>query len=103
MILRFGHSAEIVAWALSFAFLPFAAVFYPVAVLPGPMQAVAAAVPASHVFEGMRAVIAGRGVDGGSLLAAAVLDLAYVAVALWFFGRMLRSVRRSGGLSRFGE
>jgi ABC-2 type transport system permease protein len=52
VVVRFGHSAEIVAWALAFAFQPFAAVFYPVAILPGPMQAVAAFVPASHVFEG---------------------------------------------------
>jgi ABC-2 type transport system permease protein len=103
VVLRFGHSAEVVAWALSFAFQPFAAVFYPVAVLPGPMQAVAAAVPASHVFEGMRTVIAGGGVDRGSLAAAAVLDLAYAGGALWFFRRMLVGVRRSGGLSRFAE
>ena len=77
--------------------------FYPVEVLPGPMQAVAAAVPASHVFEGMRTVIAGGGVDLGSLAAAAALDLAYAAGALWFFWRMLVAVRRSGGLSRFAE
>jgi ABC-2 type transport system permease protein len=64
---------------------------------------VAAAVPASHVFEGMRAVIAGQGVDAGSLAAAAGLDLAYVAGALWFFHAMLGGVRRSGGLSRFAE
>jgi ABC-2 type transport system permease protein len=103
VVLRFGHSAEVVAWALSFAFQPFAAVFYPVAILPGPMQALAAAVPASHVFEGMRAVIAGQGIDAGSLAAAAVLDLVYVAGALWFFHAMLGGVRRSGGLSRFAE
>jgi ABC-2 type transport system permease protein len=103
VILRYGHSAEIVAWALSFAFQPFAAVFYPVAILPGPMQAVAAFVPASHVFEGMRSVIAGRGVDTGALAAAAGLDLLYVVAAVWFFHRMLAATRRSGGLSRFAE
>jgi len=103
VVLRYGHSAEIVAWALSFAFQPFAAVFYPVAILPGPMQALAAAVPASHVFEGMRAVIAGHGVDPGALAAAAALDLLYLAAALWFFRRMLASARHTGGLARFAE
>jgi ABC-2 type transport system permease protein len=97
VILRYGHSAEIIGWALSFAFQPFAAVFYPVAILPGPMQAVAAAVPASHVFEGMRAVIAGQGVDTGALAAAAVLDLVYLVAAVWFFQRMLATTRRTGG------
>ena len=103
VIVRFGHSAEIIAWALAFAFQPFAAVFYPVAILPGPMRAVAAFVPASHVFEGMRAVLAGRGVDGRDLAVAAVLDLLYLAGAVWFFGRMLVAARRSGGLARFAE
>jgi ABC-2 type transport system permease protein len=103
MVLRFGHSAEIIAWALSFAFQPFAAVFYPVAILPGPMQAVAALVPASHVFEGMRSVIAGHGVDAGALAAAAGLDLCYLVGAVWFFRRMLVTARRSGGLARFAE
>jgi ABC-2 type transport system permease protein len=93
----------VTAWALSFAFQPFAAVFYPVAILPGPMQAVAAAVPASHVFEGMRAVIAGQGVDTGALAAAAVLDLVYLVAAVWFFQRMLATTRRTGGLARFAE
>jgi ABC-2 type transport system permease protein len=103
VILRYGHSAEIVAWALSFAFQPFAAVFYPVAILPGPMQAVAALVPASHVFEGMRSVIAGHGIDTAALAAAAGLDLLYLAGAIWFFQRMLATARRTGGLARFAE
>jgi ABC-2 type transport system permease protein len=103
VVLRYGHSAEIVAWALSFAFQPFAAVFYPVAILPGPMRALAAFVPASHVFEGMRSVIAGRGVDTGALAAAAALDLLYLVAAIWFFRRMLVAARRSGGLARFAD
>jgi len=103
VILRYGQGAEIIAWALAFAFQPFAAVFYPVDVLPDVMRAVAAFVPASYVFEGMRGVLAGQGVDLGTLAAAAALDALYAAGALWFFWRMLRKVRASGGLSRFGE
>jgi ABC-2 type transport system permease protein len=34
-LLRFGHEADIMAWALAFMVLPFSAVYYPVAVLPG--------------------------------------------------------------------
>lgn len=98
VILRFGQGAEI-----AFAFQPFSAVFYPVAVLPPLMRAVAHLVPASYVFEGMRSVLAGHGLPWTTLGAAAGLDLAYAAGALWFFARMLRRVRASGGLSRFGE
>jgi len=100
VILRFGQA---IAWAMSFAFQPFAAVFYPVSVLPLAMQWIARLVPASYVFEGMRAVLAGRPLPWRSLLGAAVLDLLYVAGALLFFRRMLVKVRANGGLSRFGE
>jgi ABC-2 type transport system permease protein len=103
VILRFGQGAEIVAWALAFAFQPFSAVFYPVSVLPPLMRAVAYAVPSSYVFEGMRGVLAGHGLHWSTLGAAAGLDLLYVVGSLWFFARMLRRVRASGGLSRFGE
>jgi ABC-2 type transport system permease protein len=103
IILRFGQSAEIVAWAMAFAFQPFSAVFYPVAVLPAGMQVVAHLVPASYVFEGMRTVLAGHGVVWANLIKAAGLDLLYAAGAIWFMARMLAHVRSSGGLSRFGE
>jgi ABC-2 type transport system permease protein len=103
VILRFGQAAEVIAWAMSFAFQPFAAVFYPVSVLPLAMQWIARLVPASYVFEGMRAVLAGRPLPWRSLLGAAVLDLLYVAGALLFFRGMLVKVRANGGLSRFGE
>ena len=54
---------------------PFSAVFYPVAVLPPAAQAVAFAIPASHVVEGMRAVLDGQGIDWSSVGVIAVLVL----------------------------
>ena len=103
VILRFGQSAEVIAWAMAFAFQPFAAVFYPVTTLPVAMQWIAHLVPASYVFEGMRAVLAGRPLPWGTLGMAALLDLFYVAGSLLYFRRMLVKVRANGGLSRFGE
>lgn len=102
-VVRFGHSAQTVAWILSFVFQPFAAVFYPLDVLPSGARAVAAAVPASYVFEGMRGVLAGGDVSPSDLAVAAVLDLGYVVAALCFLGYALRHARRTGRLSRFGD
>src|SRR5207245_1098010 len=45
MILRFGQGAEALAWAIPFAFQPFSAVFYPVAVLPPVLRPLALALP----------------------------------------------------------
>jgi len=102
MVVRFGQSAQAFAWLLAFAFQPFSAVFYPLDVLPGPVQAIAHLVPASYVFENMRAVLAGATPPWTGLATAAVLDAAYVAGALLCLHRALRHARSSGRLSRFG-
>ncbi|MBC7365113.1 MAG: ABC transporter permease, partial [Candidatus Aminicenantes bacterium] len=63
LILRFGQQAEVLAWGVAFLFQPVSAVFYPVSVLPNFLQKVAMFIPASYVFEGMRAVIFGQGIS----------------------------------------
>jgi ABC-2 type transport system permease protein len=104
MILRLGQGAEELAWAIAFLFQPFSAVFYPVDKLPPVMRAIAFFVPASHVFEGMRAVILdGAGLPGRELALAFAIDVLYVVGATWLFSRTLREVRARGLLSRFGE
>lgn len=96
LILRWGHAAESLAWAVPFMIQPFACVFYPVAGLPAWMQAIALAMPPAHVFEGMRGVLAGTGLDLRSLLIATGLNLLYLGVAGWFFSRMLALARERG-------
>jgi ABC-2 type transport system permease protein len=103
LILRFGQGFEELAWALVFLFQPFSAVFYPVDVLPPWAEAIANAIPASHVFEGMRRILNGGPFPTGELLAAVVLDVLYLLGAWALFTFMLRQVRRRGLLSRFGE
>ena len=104
MILRLGQGAEELAWALAFLFQPFSAVFYPVDKLPVVMRGIAFFVPASHVFEGMRAVLLeGAGFPVGQLALAFAIDVLYVVGAAWLFSWSLRQVRVRGLLSRFGE
>jgi ABC-2 type transport system permease protein len=104
MILRLGQGAEELAWALAFLFQPFSAVFYPVDRLPVVMRGIAFFVPASHVFEGMRAVLLdGAGFPGRELALAFAIDVLYVVGAAWLFSWSLRQVRARGLLSRFGE
>ncbi len=103
VILRYGQKAEILAWGLAFLFQPVAAVFYPVSVLPPVLQRVAAFVPASHIFEGMRAVIDTGRIPTTDLAIATGLNLAYLAAASVFFNVMFRAVKRRGLLVRVGE
>ncbi len=103
MVLRYGQKAEVTAWALAFLIQPIAAVFYPVSVLPIWLQPLANLIPATHVFEGMRAVILTGIFPGRLLLYATLLNLLHLGLALAFFYRMLRVVREKGLLVRIGE
>ena len=60
LVLRLGPASEWLIWPIPMIVSPFAGVFYPLAVLPGWMRAIAAILPPSYVFEGMRAVVAGE-------------------------------------------
>lgn len=102
MILRWGSNAEIVAWSLPFLLQPVAAVFYPVDVLPGWLQGVAAAVPASHVFEALRAFVADGEVLAARLGIALALDVAYFGLATLYAIQTYRVVRVKGLLGRPG-
>ena len=103
LILRFGAGAEALAWSVLFGITPFAAVFYPVSVLPAWLQPVALSLPAAHVFEGMRTALLEGRIAWGHLASAFVLDLAWMAAMGWVFMAQLRAARVKGALLNIGE
>lgn len=102
VILRHGLGAEVLAWSVTFGLAPLSAVFYPVSVLPAWIRPVALLLPSTHVFEGMRAVLAG-GLRWDHLVAAAALNLAWMAGAVVLFAWQFRRVREQGALLTLGE
>ncbi|MFA7340512.1 MAG: ABC transporter permease [Candidatus Obscuribacterales bacterium] len=100
LIFRFGHQAEALAWAVPFLIQPISAVFYPVSVLPDWLQPVAYMVPATYVFEGMRAVLSGHGDITNYLITASGLNVFYFIAISIFFGAMLNSARERGALAK---
>lgn len=96
LILRWGQAAEGLAWAVPFFIQPLVAAFYPVSVLPAWLQPLALGLPATHVFEGMRAVLAGQSMPWGHFNAALGLNLLWGLAAGWFFAANLRHVRKTG-------
>ena len=101
-LLRFGTNAEVLAWSVAFLIQPVAAVFYPVSSLPGWLQTVAHLVPASYVFEALRAYLDHGTVLVGQLAVAAALDVAYLVVGGWLAAVAFQAVRRRGLLARPG-
>ncbi len=100
LILRFGQGAEVLAWAVAFLFQPFSAVFYPVSVLPAAIQPLAWALPVTHAFEGMRAVLTGHGVAWGHVGWAVVENVVLLALAAAVFAWVMHIARELGLLLR---
>ena len=103
LILRFGQEAEVLAWGVIFLFQPVSAVFNPVSVLPEGFRQIAFFVPASHVFEGMRQVLAGQGFPWKQLLLALLEDVFYVVGGLALFASILKRARKVGFSLKLGS
>ena len=103
VVLRFGLSAESICWAVLFLLAPVSCVYYPVATLPAWLQPVALAIPATHVFEGMRAVLFNEGFRVDLFWWALGLNVVYAALAAAFFLWMFDVARTRGLLLKQGE
>lgn len=103
MIMRWGLGAEELAWAAIFLIAPVSGVYYPIAVLPGWLQAVAYALPSAHVFEGMRAVLLTGTFRWDHFRAALALDFVYLGLGAALFALAIRYARNHGSLLQMGE
>ncbi|MGE5189575.1 MAG: ABC transporter permease [Gemmatimonadota bacterium] len=101
LVLRLGPASEWLVWPVPAFISPFAAVFYPVSVLPGWMQHVSRLLPPAYVFEGMRAIVEARPFPGTALLFGALLAGLDIVLASWFFARVHRNIVRTGLLARY--
>ncbi len=101
IVLRFGPSAEWFIWPMPAVLTPFAGVFYPLSILPDWMQTIAYALPPSHVFEGLRAIITGGEVMTSSLINGTLLGVFYIAIAYIFFLRVYKRAIRTGLIARY--
>ena len=103
LILRHGAGAEALAWGVLFGLAPFSAVFYPVSVLPGWLQPISLTIPATHVFEGMRAALLDGRLAWDHLAYAFALDLIWLGLAAWLFMAQFQAARVRGALMNIGE
>ncbi|OGK25809.1 hypothetical protein A3C28_00805 [Candidatus Roizmanbacteria bacterium RIFCSPHIGHO2_02_FULL_39_9] len=96
LILRYGTKVQTLAWTLGGLFGPFSAIYYPVSILPDWGRFIAAFVPSSYVFEGMREVINKGQLNTHLLLVSFILNLIYLILALFFLSRSFRKVLEKG-------
>ena len=103
LVLRVGLGAESLAWAAIFAVAPLCGIYYPISVLPDWLQCVAFFLPASHVFEGMRAVLVDDIFRSDLMINAILLNIAYLGVGMAVFLAFFRSARIKGVILQVGE
>ena len=103
ILLRWGLGAESLAWLAIFGVAPLSGIYYPISVLPGWLQPVALALPSSHVFEGMRAVLFDGVFRLDLFFNAVALNVVYIALGASTFLYFFRVARRRGLILQMGE
>jgi len=103
LVLRYGLGAESIAWIAIFALAPISGIYYPIAILPPWLQPVALALPSSHVFEGMRAVLLEHAFRIDQMLYAVLLNGVYLAAGVGVFLFSFHVARQRGLLFQMGE
>jgi ABC-2 type transport system permease protein len=104
IILRLGTRIQALAWGLVLIFQPLTAAYYPLAVMPEPLQVIARAFPPTYVFEAARAGLNSPAqMDWAAQGIAAAENIVYFVVATAFFASMYRRSRQSGQFARNEE
>jgi len=103
IILRLGTRIQALAWGLVLVFQPLTAAYYPLSVMPPVLQSIALAFPPTYVFEAARAGLTAPGVHWDWAFTAALENVVYFALSLWFFQYMYRRSRETGQFARNEE
>ena len=101
VVFRFGSGAEALAWGILFVVMPLSGVFYPIDALPEVLRPIAMALPTTHAFSAMRAVLDGNALPWSEIGIAALSAAVLSAGALVFVARMMALFRRRGYISRY--
>lgn len=99
IVMRYGTKIQTLAWTSIYMIAPFAAVFYPVSILPPWAQTISHFVPASYVFEALRSTIAGTPAPLSDLYWPAILCFIYLLIAFWLIGQSYKHILKRGLMS----
>jgi ABC-2 type transport system permease protein len=103
LLMLFGLRAEVSAWSGVSLVLLLCGVYYPVSVLPAPLQMVAAGVPLTHFLEAFRAHLGYAPVFTAPLLRGYALAVLYVGGGYALFTWAIHRARRTGMLLKLSD
>lgn len=101
LVLRYGQSAEVLAWGILFVIMPLSGVFYPVDALPTVLQPIARVLPTTHAFIAARDLLSGEPMPWEQIWYALLGCVVAAAAGIWFVTHMLHVFRKRGFVTRF--
>ena len=101
IVLRFGPASEWLIWPIPSLLSPFVGVFYPLSTLPAWMRPISHLLAPSYVFEGMRAIMAGKPIPWDQLALGSGLAVLYLVGACLLFSGVHRYALRTGLIARY--
>jgi ABC-2 type transport system permease protein len=101
LMLRYGQSAEVLAWGINFLVMALSGVFYPVDALPAALQPLARVLPTTHAFAALRTILDGHPLPWGQIAAGVLGAFVCAGLSIWYATRMLRTFRQRGYVTRF--
>jgi ABC-2 type transport system permease protein len=103
LLMVFGLRAEVSAWSGVSLVLLLCGVYYPVSILPAPLQVVAAGIPLTHFLEAFRANLGHAPVFSTPLVRGYGLAVLYAAGGYALFSWAIQRARRTGMLLKLSD
>ncbi|MDD9953465.1 MAG: ABC transporter permease [Candidatus Woesearchaeota archaeon] len=100
LVFIFGKRIQVLAWSVVWIVQPFSCVFYPLSAVPAWAQPIAKALPTTHVFENLRALLNGSAVQYGQLLYAFGVELVLLFVVMYLLKWSFLRAKKTGLLAR---
>ena len=98
LVLQFGGRAEASAWASANLVLVLAGIYYPISVLPGPIAAIASAVPLTYFLDAFRVHYGFPAEFAHPATTGLALSAVYLALSHWSLVAAVQRARRTGQL-----
>lgn len=100
LIFRYGTRIQALAWSVTFLFQPLTAAFFPVSVLPMPLQKISYLLPATYVFEAARKSLVNPSVDWYLFFIALGQNIIYLIISIFVFQKLFRKSKATGQFAR---
>lgn len=100
LVFQYGTRIQALTWAVIYFIQPLCAVFFPVTILPVFIQPLAYFFPVTYFFEWLRSIHNGTPYSLSKIMAAFILNIAYLLICSFIFSRQLAAAKRSGQIVR---